>query len=168
MLIICMDSEKLKKLYIDKQKSQREIAKITGYSQTMIRLLMKRYKIPSRNLSEAQKINPSNPWKNKTKKHKKQISRSLKGNKNKEGIKISEEAREKISKAQRTTGQGKNEREYKKLAKKLFDGKCQKCGKVEDGLCVHHKDGDHYNNNPENLSLVCRSCHMSIHRNRSF
>lgn len=42
--------------------------------------------------------------------------------------------------------------------------KCEKCGLSEwQGekipLNVHHKDGDAYNNKPDNLELICLNCH---------
>jgi len=40
---------------------------------------------------------------------------------------------------------------------------CQQCGSVKK-LDVHHKDKDYTNNEPENLILLCRSCHTKLHR----
>ena len=45
-----------------------------------------------------------------------------------------------------------------------FDGKCEKCGEgerfdIKIPLEIHHKDGDGYNNKPENLELLCPTCH---------
>lgn len=40
---------------------------------------------------------------------------------------------------------------------------CAVCGTQED-LCIHHKDFDHYNNPPENLQVLCKSCHLSLHK----
>jgi hypothetical protein len=40
------------------------------------------------------------------------------------------------------------------------DKKCKQCGtRKKEGLSVHHIDGDHNNDSPENLILLCRSCH---------
>ena len=41
--------------------------------------------------------------------------------------------------------------------------KCQICGKECDRLEVHHLDGDHGNNELDNLSLICPSCHKKEH-----
>lgn len=45
--------------------------------------------------------------------------------------------------------------------------KCQQCGSIND-LCVHHVErmlpSDEDYNNLSNLTVVCRSCHMSLHR----
>lgn len=38
--------------------------------------------------------------------------------------------------------------------------KCRKCG-TTDGLGIHHKNDDHYDNRLENLEVLCNSCHMS-------
>ena len=42
-------------------------------------------------------------------------------------------------------------------------GCCSRCGKP-DALGVHHKDGNHLNNLPENLERICRSCHSRVHK----
>lgn len=40
---------------------------------------------------------------------------------------------------------------------------CEICGK-EGKLDIHHKDFNEQNNNIDNLQVLCRSCHMKIHR----
>jgi 5-methylcytosine-specific restriction endonuclease McrA len=40
---------------------------------------------------------------------------------------------------------------------------CATCG-ATDNLCIHHKDGDHLNNDPANLEVLCMSCHSSHHK----
>jgi rRNA maturation endonuclease Nob1 len=45
--------------------------------------------------------------------------------------------------------------------------KCEICGKANVRLDVHHKDGNYNNNFSANLMLICRSCHMKIHRPKS-
>lgn len=44
-------------------------------------------------------------------------------------------------------------------------GPCSRCGKP-DASDVHHEDGNHLNNSPENLSRICRGCHNKEHRKR--
>lgn len=39
---------------------------------------------------------------------------------------------------------------------------CSICGASTD-LVVHHSDFDHYNNDPNNLVCLCRSCHAKLH-----
>ena len=43
---------------------------------------------------------------------------------------------------------------------------CELCGSTEN-IDVHHKDFNHQNNSPENLILVCRSCHMKLQRQKT-
>jgi len=43
---------------------------------------------------------------------------------------------------------------------------CEICGSIGN-IDIHHKDFNHQNNNPDNLMLVCRSCHMKIHNPKS-
>lgn len=40
--------------------------------------------------------------------------------------------------------------------------KCELCP-AKQNLVVHHKDEDRYNNKPENLQVLCRSCHVKVH-----
>jgi transposase-like protein len=40
---------------------------------------------------------------------------------------------------------------------------CENCGSTES-LVVHHKNGDHFDNSVSNLSVLCRSCHTSLHK----
>ena len=42
--------------------------------------------------------------------------------------------------------------------------KCEECGSIKN-IDVHHIDGDRNNNVPENLELLCRSCHVKKHIN---
>lgn len=44
--------------------------------------------------------------------------------------------------------------------------RCEECGFVPKHLRqldVHHKDGDHSNNAPENLTTLCANCHRLVH-----
>lgn len=45
----------------------------------------------------------------------------------------------------------------------ISKGSCRMC-EVTTNLCVHHKDGDHMNNTPVNLEVLCMSCHSSMHK----
>lgn len=42
---------------------------------------------------------------------------------------------------------------------------CSLCG-GKGKLDVHHKDGNYQNNDMENLTYLCRSCHMKQHRRK--
>lgn len=63
------------------------------------------------------------------------------------------------------------EREYRaahhtsrNLAKRFLDkSHCELCGSTKN-LDVHHKDENYSNNNLSNLQILCRSCHIKIHR----
>lgn len=51
----------------------------------------------------------------------------------------------------------------------LIDGKekkCEICGSTKS-IDVHHRDGNYQNNTSDNLMVVCRSCHMKLHRSKS-
>jgi len=44
--------------------------------------------------------------------------------------------------------------------------KCSRCGYSEfpNMLQIHHMNHDKFNNNPNNLILLCMNCHFSLHR----
>lgn len=42
---------------------------------------------------------------------------------------------------------------------------CELCGQ-QNNIDVHHIDGDYQNNDPSNLQVLCRSCHMKEHRKK--
>lgn len=50
---------------------------------------------------------------------------------------------------------------YHDQAIKLLGNKCFHCGSDKD-IVVHHKDGNHINNDPNNWKIVCRKCHNNI------
>lgn len=51
---------------------------------------------------------------------------------------------------------------YSTIARQLLGDKCNICGSTE-GLVIHHKDKNRENNDPENLQLLCSSCHKKKH-----
>ena len=55
---------------------------------------------------------------------------------------------------------GDSRRDYRGKVKKVA---CEKCG-ARLNLGIHHKNNDHYDDSPENLAVLCVSCHMSIHK----
>jgi len=40
---------------------------------------------------------------------------------------------------------------------------CENCNKVKEKLLVHHKDKNIHNNQPNNLMIMCYSCHNTFH-----
>ena len=46
---------------------------------------------------------------------------------------------------------------------KIEKRECASC-KAVSNLGIHHIDFDHFNNSPENLRVLCVSCHMSLHK----
>lgn len=64
----------------------------------------------------------------------------------------------------RTYGAGTNkiflaQKEYKDSI-----NRCETCGN-KTGLEMHHKDRNHNNNSQENFMVICRDCHIKIHKN---
>jgi hypothetical protein len=55
---------------------------------------------------------------------------------------------------------GKDNRDYREAIEKTI---CAECS-AHINLCIHHIDFDHYNNKPDNLQVLCVSCHMSLHK----
>ena len=46
---------------------------------------------------------------------------------------------------------------------KFLKSKCERCGSTEF-LLVHHRDHNHYNNDPMNLETLCKRCHQIEHK----
>lgn len=60
----------------------------------------------------------------------------------------------------------KTDKDFARVRKHIlkdFKGICQLCGSDEKPR-VHHLDGEHANNNYDNLTVSCKSCHDAIHR----
>ena len=60
----------------------------------------------------------------------------------------------------------KQNRKYKNPYKQYKEDTCTRCGfEAEDRaqLDVHHIDGNHFNNDPTNLTTLCANCHRLVH-----
>ncbi len=63
------------------------------------------------------------------------------------------------------------QKDFHESIRKRDNYTCQKCGKTQDEelaagnprLSVHHKDGDHFNNVPDNAVTFCIKCHLAHH-----
>ena len=60
-------------------------------------------------------------------------------------------------------GRFKHGREVRIYRTMIEKDQCIRCDATVN-LCIHHKDGDHYNNMPDNLEVMCMSCHSSMHK----
>lgn len=56
-------------------------------------------------------------------------------------------------------------REIRPAALDRADHRCEHCGTTTE-LEVHHRDLDPSNNVPDNLIVLCDSCHAEVHRQR--
>lgn len=47
----------------------------------------------------------------------------------------------------------------------IIKEKCSKCGfsSYKGALHIHHKNGDHNDNIPPNLEVLCANCHFELH-----
>ena len=54
---------------------------------------------------------------------------------------------------------------YSKVAFDYYDAECMECrySKIKSVLEIHHIDGDRSNNEPENLMILCPTCHKELH-----
>ena len=115
---------------------------------------------------------------NRSEETKKKISESKKGHKlsddhkkklsdAKKGHKLSDDHKKKISDATTRNyidGSKTNiTKEYQIIANEIYEYKCCGCGKTEGKLIVHHIDGCHDNNSPDNLVWLCFGCHNKVH-----
>lgn len=127
----------LEKLYLDEQWTQYQISEKYQCSQVTVRNYMLKYGIPIRPKSKAQLLRNQDP-----KKH----VRGFAGETNKNY----------------RHGLYTQERIYREM---IEINNCNRCGS-SDNLVVHHKNDDHYDNHPDNLEVLCRSCHMSYHKTK--
>lgn len=63
----------------------------------------------------------------------------------------------------RTYGRGTNKIQNAQAQYKLDVAKCENCGNTRT-LELHHKDGNHSNNEIDNFLCLCRDCHIEQHR----
>jgi GTP cyclohydrolase I len=83
------------------------------------------------------------------------------------GYEHTEEMREERSRQMERSGKYN----YRKKAFQAYDNVCAHCGKTEEqekkdtgsSLVVHHKNSNCYDNRVENLAILCRSCHSTLH-----
>jgi len=173
----------LKGKYLDEKLSTLKIADLCGL-RTHVTILdwLNRFKIKRRTLSEAKAIfHPRGMLgKHHSEETKKKIGRAFRG---KKIGPFSDEHRRNISRAMKGKLIGdKNPhwnggasfepwgqeftRELRKTIRECDKFKCQKCGRKERSRkhCVHHVDFNPRNNRPENLILLCRPCHVEVHR----
>lgn len=134
MKTIQISKQDLERLYFVEQKDMREIAKIYSCSWGTIRNHMLKYGLSPRSKSEAFAIRNQLPHKSR--------------------------ARIGASNGNYRHGLYVQERIYRKM---LAKESCAWCGSREY-LDIHHKNHDHYDNHPENLEVVCHSCHASYHK----
>ena len=62
----------------------------------------------------------------------------------------------------RTYGKGTNKIFKKQEEYRNRIGKCEMCG-ISNSLELHHKDGNHLNNDESNFQVLCRECHRNSH-----
>lgn len=102
----------------------------------------------------------------------KKLNISYKGNKGGKGIKSNK--KKSILDSIREGKSITNSRIRTALIKEgLKDQVCECCGLSEwmnkpIPLELHHKDFNHYNNNLDNLQILCSNCHMQAHNYNNF
>ncbi len=57
---------------------------------------------------------------------------------------------------------------YREQAFAIYGRACTVCGKTGEGrqIDVHHRDEDRSNNSIDNLAVLCRGCHIRLHRRK--
>jgi hypothetical protein len=66
----------------------------------------------------------------------------------------------------RRGGGAESKRLRRRRYRKLVGESCERCGFVAEDPCqldVHHRDGDHGNDEPSNLVTLCANCHRLLH-----
>ena len=132
---IGIERDDLDRLYVQEKQTMDAIAASYSCSQATVRNYMLKYDIPIRSKSAAQRLRNKEPEKRN------QGSPGESNPNYRHGAYIQE-----------------------RIYREMIDvSSCAECGS-RDGLVVHHKNGDHYDNHPENLQVLCRSCHQSHHK----
>lgn len=143
-------NEVLSNLY-DSGLSTKEIAEKFGVKPVTVCSLFRRIGKQMRSGSEAQLLRTSKPdfkastyWKGK-----------------KQPDEMVEKRISKIRGKKHWLWKGGNSlRNYRKMVHKEI---CESCGS-KSNLGIHHKDLNHFNDDPKNLQVLCVSCHMSLHK----
>lgn len=65
----------------------------------------------------------------------------------------------------RYDGKPRTKSAYHQQARRHRKKHCATCRSTLN-LEVHHRDGDHTNNDPKNLATLCRVCHSDIHKHK--
>ena len=58
---------------------------------------------------------------------------------------------------------GVNSTTYNRIRRDFKPDICEICGEIKERMATHHIDKDHTNNTPENLMVLCPSCHSKLH-----
>jgi 5-methylcytosine-specific restriction endonuclease McrA len=53
--------------------------------------------------------------------------------------------------------------QYKRMQRLCSEGPCTVCGSTDNSV-IHHKDHNPHNTISENLTRMCRACHLEEHR----
>lgn len=136
---IDLDSYVLHDLYYSKNMSAKEIADFFAVNKSTVLRNMKRYAFDRRAGGPAWNKGENS---NTSKFVKKQADKMI-GNQN-----------------SLTNGLGVAKRLSPKIRQEI--GVCKECG-TKDGLVLHHEDRNHANNELENLTVLCASCHIKEH-----
>lgn len=99
----------------------------------------------------------------------KKLNIVYKGNQGLKGLKISNKRKHALELVKRM-GVGSHLLKLRLLEDKVFERCCDLCKKTKwmknpIPLELHHKDGNHWNNEIENLQILCPNCHAQMPNN---
>ncbi len=147
--IVRPDRQALYRQYVEQDMTREQVASLYGVSEPLVGKWLRHYGIAKPGGGRFQK--GLTPW-----------------NRGVTGVvtfSLSDEACRKIAAAKL----GENNPNWKgglsvreQNARRLRKNTCEECGSGDD-LHVHHKDRDHWNDAPENLTTLCNSCHVKLH-----
>lgn len=92
------------------------------------------------------------------------------GNQGGKGIKVDNKYMDAITYANKESGVKSHILKQKLIRDGIKEHRCERCGLTTWNnqpipLELHHKDGDHYNNNLDNLEILCPNCHSQENNN---
>lgn len=147
------NKEWLIKKYHKEKLSIHQIKRIIGCGHNQVCNAFEKHNIKSRTLTESQFVT------NQRDEHKDLLTKLAKGKNNpawKGGISIHYKEEQ--------SGYDKN---FREMIWKRDNGECQLCGTLllpfTKLTIIHHKNGNHFDNRPENCILYCQSCHVKLH-----
>lgn len=158
------DKEFLQEHYVERGLSQKDCAELAGCTEHTIRKYVRIYGLQQDQIERMHAHNRKNGVFGKGQTALVNDVIALRGKKSGEALRGRDVPSGKFHHSY--VGENATDRStYHDRARKLADYSrgCHICGKNDESLEVHHRDGDFTNNNEDNLIVVCKNHHRILH-----